>query len=189
MAFLVIFGVGLFLAVVTFIVGEFFDLGAEGGSDFDGTSHSPFSSRILFVFATAFGGFGYIGQSLDWSIWAAVLFAAFGGFAVAGGTFFLIVMPMSRQQGSTHVAQSDFLGLQGQVSSEIPEGGVGRVSVVAPGSGARVAHAARSSSGERIAQGTPVRVMAVGPGSITVAPVGSESAPAPLEPASKGTEE
>lgn len=189
MAFLVIFGIGLFLTVVTFVVGELFDFGSDGGADFDSSTPSPFSSRILFVFATAFGGFGYIGQTLDWSVWASVLLAAVGGFAVSGGTFFLIVMPMSRQQGTTSVSQSDFLGLQGQVSSEIPPDGVGRVSVVAPGSGARVAHAARSSSGECIPQGTSVRVMAVGPGSITVAPLGTESAPAPVESASKGIEE
>lgn len=172
MAFLIIFGVGLVLAILTFVIGELFDFGDSGdaGSEVGEQGASPFSSRILFVFLTAFGGFGYIGQSLDWSMPAAVTLALLGGVAVAAGTFFLIVLPMSRQQGSVHVTDDDYLGHEGQVTAEIPERGLGRVTLVVSSSGARMSPAARSANGERIPFGTSVKVVGVGPGAVTVVP-------------------
>ena len=156
-AFLVIFGVGLALLAVTFILGEIFDFGDHGDL---GADPSPLSSRVIFVFATAFGGCGFIGTALDWPAWASALLAVGGGLGVAGGTFFLIVLPISRQQGSTDVHEADFTGLQGQVTSEIPEGGLGRVTVIAPTSKARIGLPARSADGQRIPFGATVRIAA-----------------------------
>ena len=178
-AFLVIFGIGLSLLVVTFIIGELFDFGGDGGTDSGGElgsdSPSPFSSRIVFVFATAFGGFGFIGTALDWPTWSSALLAVGGGLAVAGGTFFLIVLPMARQQGSTDVHDADFTGLNGQVTSEIPAGGLGRVTVIAPTSKARVGLAARSADGSRIPFGATVRIESPGPGTAIVIEVSSQA--------------
>ncbi|MGD9933811.1 MAG: hypothetical protein AB7T37_08815 [Dehalococcoidia bacterium] len=174
MVFLIIFGVGFMLTVVTFIVGELFDLGDLGGDGADtlgADGASPFSSRVLFVFMTAFGGFGFIAQSADWALPAAVLAGLVGGGGVAAGTFFLIVLPMARQQGTTSFKGEDLIELQGEVVDDIPAGGLGRVSFLPPGTGARVSRAARSQSGGHIAPGTAVRVVNVGPTSITVAPV------------------
>lgn len=173
MAFLIIFGVGLLLTVVTFVVGELFDFGggdADAGGDL-GDTPSPFSSRILFIFLTAFGGFGFIAQSMDWNAAASVLSALVGGLVVAAGTFFLVVMPMARQQGSVHVSESDFLDREAQVTAEIPEDGLGRVTLIAPSSGARVSPPARSANGQRIPFGTSVKVVGVGTGVVTVAPL------------------
>jgi membrane-bound ClpP family serine protease len=171
-AFLIIFSLGLFLAFITFIVGELFDLGGDGGMDSGGPAGegtpSPLSSRILFVFATAFGGFGFIGTVLEWPTWVSVLAAVVGGLLVAAGTFFLIVLPMAKQQGTTTVRAGDFVNLIGQVTSEIPEGGLGRVTVIAPASQARVGMPARADSGGRIAFGSTVRVLAEGGGVLTV---------------------
>ena len=64
-AFLVIFGVGLALLAVTFILGEIFDFGDHGDL---GADPSPLSSRVIFVFATAFGGCGFIGTALDYAL-------------------------------------------------------------------------------------------------------------------------
>ncbi len=184
MAYLIIFGFGLLFTMVTFVLGELFDMGggdadAGGGLDADG-SPSPFSSRILFVFMTAFGGFGYLATTADWPVWGDVGAAVVGGLFVAGGTYFLIVLPMSRQQGSVKVSFEDFLNLEGEITSEIPEGGVGRVTLIAPSSGARVSQAARSLNGERMSNGTVVRVVHVGAGGVTVNSIAvSGSAPAP----------
>ena len=174
MAFLIIFGVGLLLTLVTFAVGELFDMGggdADSGAEMGEGTPSPFSSRILFIFLTAFGGFGYIGQSMDWGVGGSVLLAFVGGLAVSAGTFFLVVMPMARQQGSVHVTEGDFLDKEAQVTSEIPEGGLGRVTLIASSSGARVSPAAKSANGERITFGTSVKVVGVGTGVVTVVPL------------------
>jgi hypothetical protein len=173
MAFLIIFFLGLVLAALTFAVGELFhfgDAGADTGGDLssEGVGHSPFSSRILFVFMTAFGGAGFVARSFDAPLWLALLAAIAGGLVVAGGTFFLIVAPMSRQQGSTRVTLADFVDMEAEVQADIPEGGVGRVSVVAPSSGARVVRAARAQSGKRIPAGTRVRITHAGAEVVTV---------------------
>lgn len=175
MIFLIIFAVGLALALVTFVVGELFDLGDFGGDGADGHSlgaegASPFSSRILFVFMTAFGGVGFIAQSLDWALPLAIAAAVVGGAAVAGGTFFLIVLPMSRQQGSQKLSLDDLMDLVGEVTDDIPAGGLGKVALVPPGTRTRVSRAARSQNGAHLPPGTVVRVVHVGPGSLTVTP-------------------
>lgn len=174
MAFLIIFGIGLLLTVVTFAVGELFDFGggdADAGADIGDGTPSPFSSRILFIFLTAFGGFGFIGESMDWPVGGSVLLAMVGGVVVSAGTFFLVVAPMARQQGSVHVTEGDFLEKEAQVTAEIPEGGLGRVTLVASSSGARMSPAARSANGQRIPFGTSVKVVGVGTGVVTVVPL------------------
>ncbi len=172
-AFLVIFGIGLAMLAITFVLGELFDFGdfGDSGHELGGDTPGPFSSRVIFVFAVAFGGFGFIGTALDWETWISAMFAVIGGLGVAGGTFFLVVLPMSKQQASTDVHGSDFAGLQAQVTSEIPEGGLGRVTVIAPAGGARVALPARSADGKRIAFGATVRIEMPGPGPATVVAV------------------
>ena len=181
MAFLIIFGLGLMLTVVTLVIGELFDFGgdatADTGSELGEGGPSPLSSRIVFVFATAFGGFGFIAREFGWEIWAQLLAAMAGGVAVAGGTFFLIVVPMAKQQSTVRVRDSDFIDLEGQVTAEIPENGLGRVTLVAPSSGARVAQAARSANGQRIPYGAAVRVIQSGQGTVTVVPAQSGLAP------------
>lgn len=175
MAFLVIFGVGLLLTLVTFVVGELFDLG--GGADDGGgfgadASPSPFSSRILFVFLTAFGGFGFIADAMDAEVWLAALSAIVGGVLVAGGTFFLVVLPMARQQGSIHLYRGDLVGLEGEIVTAVPPAGMGRVTLIAPSSGARLVESARSADGEAIPLGTVVRITQAAPGALTVTPSG-----------------
>jgi hypothetical protein len=178
--FLIIFGVGLALALVAFLVGELFDLADIGdGPDSLGDNPSPLSSRIIFVFMTAFGGVGFVADSAGWSMPLSIIAAVAGGLAVAGGTFFLIVLPMARQQGTQKLELSDLMDLVGEVTDDIPAGGVGKVALVPPGTGTRVSRAARAQSGGHIPPGTVVRVVHVGPGSITVAPAEYFSRPSP----------
>jgi hypothetical protein len=194
--FLIICGVGLGLTLVTFILGELFefgeglfdglgdvdiDVGGPDGIDLAGgidAGASPFSSRILFVAITAFGGFGFIALVSGAPMWAAVLIALAGAIAVSAGTFFLVVLPLARQQGSTHVSQRDFLDLEGQVTSSIPAAGLGQVVFVAPSSGARVVQSARSEDGQPIPSGTAVRVVQVSPSAVTVSRVDGRTASA-----------
>ena len=62
---------------------------------------SPFRSRVIFVFITAFGGLGFIGTTFDWALWASALLGLAGGALVAGGTFAFLIVPLARQQGTS----------------------------------------------------------------------------------------
>jgi hypothetical protein len=192
--FLIIFAVGLTMLIIAVAFGGIFHIGGdhvEHHFDFGGHHElephglavgdhpSPFNSRILFVFMTAFGGVGYIGQSLGWPLGISAGVAVLGGLAVAGGTFFLVVLPLARQQGSVRVSESDFLHMEGQVTDEIPAGGLGRVALVPAQSGARVMLIARAMDGQTIPFGTAIRVVQLGSGAVTVEPVGpAERGPA-----------
>ena len=146
MVFLIIFVIGLVLTLTVFLIGELFDLGDYGdsGDAVGAETPSPLSSRILFVFITAFGGVGFIADALGWPLPLSILAGLVGGTAVAAGTFFLVVLPMARQQGSTSLKLDDLMDLEGEVTDDIPAGGIGKVVIVPPGTGARVAQATRS---------------------------------------------
>ena len=74
--FLAIAAVGFLFLMVSFVFGELFGHGDFGGHDADlhgdaGDAHggvSIFSTRVLSVFVTAFGGFGAIGIQLGYRI-------------------------------------------------------------------------------------------------------------------------
>jgi hypothetical protein len=195
-AFLSIFLIGLVLASVSWIVGELFEFGgdvAEGisgvlgdateaveglgeapdvgldlASGVDAYSPSPVSSRVIFSGLTAFGGFGVIGEALGWPL-AATLPFALGGFLLASaGMFFGVIVPIARQQGSTRVVRSDYLGMDVQVGVTIPARGVGQVTFADPNSGALVTEAASSADGTVIPGGTIVRVIRVNAGGLIV---------------------
>ena len=74
--FLGIAGIGFLFLMSSFVFGEIFEHGDFGGHDGDlhsdaGDAHggvSIFSTRVLSVFVTAFGGFGAIGIQLGYRI-------------------------------------------------------------------------------------------------------------------------
>ena len=193
-AFLVIFLVGLGLAVLTFVLGELFEFGGDvagelgevateiagvdadvdagvdlGGADIN--TPSPFSSRVIFSGLTAFGGFGFIGSALDWPMAVTLLFAIGGFVGVSAGMFFGVVVPLSRQQGSIRELRREYLDVEASVTSEVPAEGVGLVTLESPSSGSLVTESASSSTGERIKQGTAVKIVRVTASTIVVAPL------------------
>jgi hypothetical protein len=195
-AFLSIFLFGLILAIVSWIVGELFEIGGEAaegigeifgeapdlaldagtsGIDLaatgDALSPSPVSSRVIFSGLTAFGGFGVIGSVLGWPLGLTVLFAL-GGFVLASaGMFFGIVVPISRQQGSLKVVRTAYQGMEVQVGIGIPAEGVGQVTFEDPNTGALVTEAASSAHGKPIATGSQVRIIRVTGSGVVVEPV------------------
>lgn len=196
-AFLSIFLVGFILAVVSWLVGELFEIGGDladsvgelaadipdmagdigfdvgaGGVDLaaatDVYSPSPVSSRVIFSGLTAFGGFGVIGSVLGWPLGAVIPFAVAGFLLASGGMFFGVVLPISRQQGSVRVVRGAYAGMEVQVGIAIPVEGVGQVTFEDPNSGALVTEAASSADGEQIPAGANVRIVRVTGGGVVV---------------------
>ena len=126
--FLGIAAIGFLVLLISFFMGELFDL---GGHDFDhhvdiGDGVSMMSSRVLSVFVTAFGGFGAIGTHLGYSIGVSTGMGLAGGL-VFGGLIYLFASFLYGQQASTDASISELAGKKGQVSVSIPKGGVGQV--------------------------------------------------------------
>src|SRR3989344_4882515 len=122
LAFFLIFLTCFLMVLVTFAIGEIFEIGGDlfGGisdivSDIPGVDHdvasidlgghldtstpSPISSRVLFAGLTTFGGIGYIAAASGVPLLGSSLIAV-GGFLLGSvGMYLGIVLPISRQQG------------------------------------------------------------------------------------------
>jgi len=131
--FLGIAAIGFLFLLISLVFGEIFEhLG--GGFDHDGgldhaLDHGGpgiFSTRILAVFVTAFGGFGAIGTHYG----MGPLPASGLGFG-SGVVFASIIYAFARflwgQQASTEVRTADLVGQTARVVVAIPAGGIGQV--------------------------------------------------------------
>ena len=161
--FLALAAVGFLFLVVSFAFGELFGHGDFGGHDADlhGDIHggvSFFSTRVLSVFVTAFGGFGAIGVHLGYGTGLST------GIGLVGGLFFgaiiyLFASFLYSQQASSDVRVADLVGSTAQVSVAIPKGGLGQVRCTMGES--VVEKIARSKDGAEIPANTSVEIEAV----------------------------
>lgn len=162
--FLGIAAIGFCFLVVSFVFGELFehiDLFGGHDADFHGDGHdgvSFFSTRVISVFVTAFGGFGAIGIHLGYNVGLSTGIGLVGGL-LFGGIIFLFATFLFSQQASSEIRVGDVVGNLAQVSVAIPEGGLGQVRCTLGES--VVEKIARSQDGKAIPANTSVRIEAV----------------------------
>jgi hypothetical protein len=163
--FLGIASIGFLFLVVSFVSGELFEHGDLAGhdADFHGDVHggpgvSIFSTRILSVFITAFGGFGAIGIHLGHSTEVSTVIGVAGGL-VFGTIIYLFASFLFSQQASSEIRVSDLAGSIAQVSVAIPRAGVGQIRCTLGES--VVEKIARSQDGEQIPINTLVKIEAI----------------------------
>ena len=125
--FLAIGGLGFVFLLVSLVFGEVFDhLG--GGLDHDMDHGGPgfFSTRVMSVFVTAFGGFGAIATHYGLTPLPASLVGFVGGVGLATPIYFFARF-LFGQQATSEVRTQDLVGQVGRVVVAIPAGGVGQV--------------------------------------------------------------
>lgn len=167
-------GFGLFYALLLLffqgigdVFGDASDLfsglgGADAGIDVDmdvdvdGDVDNGLSISMMAIafFISAFGAFGILGTSLGLNVLS--LFLALGGgmvFGVLGQAFFVYVLSPTT---NSMVNQSALVGTLAEVTTPIPQDGIGQIALVA--GGGRMTLSARSVGGESIVRGTEVRV-------------------------------
>lgn len=128
--FLGIAAIGFLFLAASLVFGELFGHADLAGHDADvhGDLHgvSFFSTRVLSVFVTAFGGFGAIGVHLGYRIEVATAIGLVGGF-IFGGLIYLFASFLYSQQASSDIRVGELVGRMAQVSVAIPAGGLGQV--------------------------------------------------------------
>jgi len=154
--FLGIAAIGFLFLLVSLVFGEIFEhLGADFDHDLDHGGPGIFSTRILSVFVTAFGGLGALATYYG----LAPAPASGVGFA-SGVVFASIIYAFARflwgQQATTEVRTADLVGQAARVVVAIPKGGLGQVRC-------RLGEElldkiARSEDGEPIAENEIVRI-------------------------------
>jgi hypothetical protein len=173
--YLVCFGVGLVLSVLTFFggfghlqIGHFygghFHLGHAhsghvhmhaGGHD---TSLSPLNGFTLMAFLCWFGGTGYLLSRFSalWGVGAFAL-AVISGLAGAAVIFWFLGRVLLPRERVLTAEDTEMTGVLARVSSVIREGGTGEIAYSQ--GGARRAAAARSDAGAAIARDVEVVVL------------------------------
>jgi membrane protein implicated in regulation of membrane protease activity len=164
--FLVIAGIGFVFLLISLLFGEIFEhLGGAFDHDLDHGGPGFFSTRILSVFVTAFGGFGAVGVHYGLSTLGA------SGLGFASGAFFasliyLFARFLYGQQASTDVRSADILGQTARVVVAIPAGGVGQVRCKVGEE--LIDKIAQSNDQQAIPENTTVRIEEVLGGSVIV---------------------
>ena len=125
--FLAICGVGFLFLVIALVFGGLFDF-LETDHDFEMGGPGFFSSRVMAVFVTAFGGFGAVATYYGLGPVPAAL-VGFGSGLVFGGAIYALARALYNQQASTDVRAGDLVGATGRVVIGIPSGGVGQIRV------------------------------------------------------------
>jgi len=125
--FLAICAVGFLFLLISLVFGGLFDF-FETDHDFDTGGPGFFSSRVMAVFVTAFGGFGAVATYYGLGAVPASL-VGFGSGLVFGGAIYALARVLFNQQASTEVRAGDLVGATGRVVVGIPSGGVGQIRV------------------------------------------------------------
>lgn len=125
--FLAICAAGFLFLVVALVFGGLFDF-FEADHDFETGGPGFFSSRVMAVFVTAFGGFGAVATYFGLGAVPASLIGFGGGF-IFGGAIYALARVLYAQQASTDVRAHDLVGAIGRVVVGIPAGGVGQIRV------------------------------------------------------------
>lgn len=125
--FLAVCAVGFLFLVLALVFGGLFDF-FEADHDFDTGGPGFFSSRVMAVFVTAFGGFGAVATYYGLGPVPAS-FVGFGSGIVFGGAIYALARVLYNQQASSEVRAGDLVGAIGRVVIGIPPGGVGQIRV------------------------------------------------------------
>jgi membrane protein implicated in regulation of membrane protease activity len=155
-AFLLFFqGIGDVLGDLDFNV----DIDMDGDLDFssDGATEATGISMLAIAsFISSFGAFGLLASSMEGGIAVSLLSALFGGLiiGIAAQVFFMYILSPTI---SSEVNQTRLIGMVAEITTPIPEQGVGQIALVAQGS--RMTYSARAiTESEAVPRGTPVRI-------------------------------
>jgi membrane protein implicated in regulation of membrane protease activity len=125
--FLAVCAVGFLFLTLALVFGGLFDF-FDHDHDFETGGPGFFSSRVMAVFVTAFGGFGAVATYYGLAPVPASL-VGFGGGLVFGGAIYALARVLYNQQASSEVRAGDLIGTIGRVVIGIPPGGVGQIRV------------------------------------------------------------
>ena len=125
--FLAICAAGFLFLMVALLFGGLFEF-FEADHDFDAGGPGFFSTRVMAVFVTTFGGAGAVASYYGLSPVPAAL-VGFGVGLVFGGLIYALARFLYQQQASSEVRSGDLVGTIGRVVIAIPAEGVGQVRI------------------------------------------------------------
>jgi membrane protein implicated in regulation of membrane protease activity len=125
--FLAIAAVGFLFLIISLFFGEIsehFDSALDHDLEHGGPGF--FSTRVISVFITAFGGFGAIATHYGFGPLPSSVFGALSGLVLAT-PIYLFARFLYGQQATSESRAQDLVGQVGRVVISIPAGGVGQI--------------------------------------------------------------
>jgi len=171
---LIFLGLFIFSAIFSlaaFLFGHDHDFSADHdmsiGHDADaGGMPSIFSGRVISLFLLGFSGTGVI-TTYVYGLGAVLSsLAGLGSGIVLGALAYFFLVIFYREQASSNASSADYIGLNARVSTAIPAGGAGEVSVAVKEQLRTVF--ATSVDGAAVAEGRQVKIEAMSGGTATV---------------------
>ncbi len=157
------FFTGVLFAVVSFLLGQLFDVGdADGSIDFEasadlpGLTISPLKPIVIVAFVTVFGGAGLMSLHSGSSPLMALVTALGAALIVAVVMYYFVVVPLHKAQNTSAGSQQDMIGKTAITSLRILGDSFGRISYSANGNSYNAP--ARSVDGKDIERGAEVIV-------------------------------
>lgn len=157
------FFTGVLFAIVSFLLGQLFDVGdADGSVDFDasgdlpGLTISPLKPVVIVAFVTVFGGAGLMALHSGTSSSAALIIAVLAALFVSLGMYYFVVVPLYRAQNTSAGSQREMIGQTAIISLRILSDGFGRISYTANGNS--YSAPAKSVDGKNIEGGAEVTI-------------------------------
>lgn len=154
-AFIII--AGAFLFGHDHEIGAGHDVAHEVAGESEGTV-SIFSTRVIFTFVMGFGAFGAIAHHFGRDYVISSLCGAGGGIVLAAAMYGILAL-FAKQESTSVVSTTSFVGCTGTVIVPIDKGGIGEVGLSAGGQYRTCT--AREMHGAEIPKGRSVRVVAV----------------------------
>src|SRR5580658_720505 len=155
------FLIGFFFSLLAFVAGFGFlhlpGWHVHAGHGPHGGQNSPINFGTVAAFLAWFGGTGYLLTRYS-NIWAllALGLASLSGLAGASAVFWFLVKVLLADEKELDPLDYDMIGVLGNASSTVHEGGVGEM--IFSQAGTRRAAAIRGENGEAIAKGVEVVV-------------------------------
>ncbi len=138
--FQVCFFTGLFLLILSFLLGQIFDLADVSGLDldlggFDLCNIIPLSPTLIILCVTIYGGIGSLIMSLSINFpgWLIVLIAASLAWLFTMLTYHFVVKPLKKAENTSAPDLEELIGLAATVSETILPGRFGEIRYVIHG--------------------------------------------------------
>ncbi len=165
LSFLTILGVGFVYVVLgwllSHVLGDHADAHATDGhdGDYNHETVSLFSPKVVAIFMVGFGAGGCIATNGGLSVMLATL-SGLGVGALFGGAGLLFMRALYGQQASSEIPTSAAVGQSATVTSEIPPGGSGEVTLSVNGQHMTYTARLKRDATEPVRRGYTVMVVA-----------------------------
>ena len=170
--FLGLFVFSAIFSLAAFLFGHDHDFSADHDmsvghdSDAGGGMPSIFSGRVISLFLLGFSGTGFVTTYVYGMGAVTSSLAGLGSGFVLGALAYFFLVIFYREQATSSASSADYVGLDARVSTAIPAGGTGEVSVAVKEQLRTIF--ATSVDGKAIPEGRQVKIEKMSGGTATV---------------------